>query len=171
ITHKSDVGGVVLDVRNEAEAREAFAAIERRLREHQRAGEMAGVVVQPMIREGIEAIVGVTHDESFGPLIMFGLGGVYVELLRDVVFRVHPITDFDAGEMVRSVRGYRLLDGYRGAPAGDVPALEELLQRVSQLVADHPDVTDIDLNPVKVLPPGRGCVVVDARVAVKAGDA
>jgi acyl-CoA synthetase (NDP forming) len=167
ITHKSDVGGVVLDLRSESEVREAFRGIGARLAARGWSDRMEGVLVQPMIREGVEAIVGVTHDRSFGPLVMFGIGGVHVELLRDVAFRVHPLTDRDARELVRSVRGFPLLDGYRGSPPGDVAALEELLLRVSQLAGDHPEIAEMDLNPLKVLPPGRGCVVVDARVLVR----
>jgi acyl-CoA synthetase (NDP forming) len=166
ITHKSDVGGVALDLRSESEVRAAYRGIAARLAERGWSGKMEGVLVQPMIREGVEAIVGVTHDRSFGPLVMFVIGGVHVELLRDVAFRVHPLTDRDARELVRSVRGFPLLEGYRGAPPGDVAALEELLQRVSQLAGDHPEIAEMDLNPLKVLPPGRGCVVVDARVLV-----
>jgi acetyl coenzyme A synthetase (ADP forming)-like protein len=167
ITHKSDVGGVVLDLRSEAEVREAFRGIGARLAARGWSDRIEGVRVQPMIREGVEAIVGVTHDRSFGPLVMFGIGGVHVELLRDVAFRVHPLTDRDARELVRSVRGFPLLEGYRGSPPGDVAALEELLLRVSQLAGDHPGIAEMDLNPLKVLPPGRGCVVVDARVLVR----
>jgi acyl-CoA synthetase (NDP forming) len=167
ITHKSDVGGVVLDVRTEDEAREAFRGIERRLAAAGHAGEMSGVLVQPMLRGGVEAIVGVTQDPSFGPLVMFGLGGVTVELLQDVVFRIHPLTDLDAADMVREVRGYRLLEGYRGEPPGDVAALEQSLLRVSQLIEDHPEIVEMDLNPLKVLAPGHGCLAVDARVAVR----
>jgi acyl-CoA synthetase (NDP forming) len=122
-----------------------------------------------MVQDGIEAIVGVTHDASFGPLVMFGLGGVQVELLRDVAFRIHPVTDRDAHEMVRAVRGFRLLEGYRGAPPGDIAALEQMVLRVSQIIDDHPDILEMDLNPIKVLSPGHGCVVVDARIAVAPG--
>jgi acyl-CoA synthetase (NDP forming) len=122
---------------------------------------MTGVVVQQMVRDGVEAIVGVTHDPSFGPLVMFGLGGVYVELLHDVVFRIHPLTDQDACSMVHEVRGFKLLEGYRGAPP------EQVLLRVSQLLEDHPEIVEMDLNPLKVLRPGHGCIAVDARVAVR----
>jgi acetyl coenzyme A synthetase (ADP forming)-like protein len=167
ITHKSDVGGVVLDLRDEAEVRGAFAAIGERLAARGLRDRMDGVLVQPMLREGSEAIVGMTHDPSFGPLLMFGLGGVNVELLKDVAFRVQPLTDRDARELVRAVRGFPLLEGWRGAPAGDVAAVEETLLRVSQLAGDHPEIVEMDLNPVKVLEPGRGCVVLDARVAVR----
>jgi len=166
ITHKSDVGGVVLGVRDEDELREAIRGIEERLRAIGRLGEMAGVTLQAMLTEGIETIVGMTRDPSFGPLLMFGLGGVQVELMQDVVFRVHPLTDQDADAMVRGIRGARLFDGFRGAPPGDVPALEETLLRVSQLAGDHARITELDLNPIKVLPPGRGCVAIDARIGV-----
>jgi acetyl coenzyme A synthetase (ADP forming)-like protein len=166
IAHKSEVGGAALDLRAESEVRDAVHGIERRLAERGWADRRAGVMVQPMVRGGIEAIVGVAHDPSFGPLVMFGLGGVQVELLRDVAFRIHPLTDRDARELLRSVRGAPLLDGFRGAPPGDVAALEEVLLRVSALIGDHPAVQEMDLNPVKVLEPGRGCVVVDARVLV-----
>lgn len=167
ISHKSDVGGVILDVRSEDEVVEAFERIQQSLNRLGRLKEMAGVTVQRMVTEGIEGIIGVTQDPNFGPLIMFGLGGVHVELLKDVVFRISPLTDRDAREMVHAVRGYPLLEGYRGAPPGDVPALEEAVLRVSQLVCDHPGIVEMDLNPLKVQPPGEGCLVVDARIAVR----
>ena len=167
ITHKSDVGGVVLDVRTQDEVRKAFADIGQRLDAIGRAEEMDGVVIQSMVREGIEAIIGVTRDPSFGPLIMFGLGGVYVEILRDVAFRIHPLTDVDAEELVRQVKSFQLLEGYRGAPPGDIAAVERALLRVSQLLDDHPEIIEMDLNPIKALPPGKGCLVVDARVSIQ----
>jgi acyl-CoA synthetase (NDP forming) len=167
ITHKSDVGGVALDLRDPLEVRAAYAAIAGRLDARGWRDRMQGVLVQPMVRDGIEAIVGMTHDPSFGPLLMFGLGGVQVELLRDVAFRVHPLTDRDARELVRGVRGYPLLEGWRGAAAGDVAAVEDVLLRISRLAGDHPDVVEMDLNPLLVRAPGRGCVVLDARIAVR----
>jgi acetyl coenzyme A synthetase (ADP forming)-like protein len=167
VTHKSDVGGVVLDLDDEASVRAAFADIAARMRAAGRARDLEGVMVQAMVRDGTEAIVGVTHDPSFGPMLMFGLGGTHVELLKDVVFRLPPITDVDAAEMVRAPRGFPLLQGYRGGPAADIAALETLLLRVSQLVGDHPEIVEMDLNPIKALAPGRGCRVVDARIAVR----
>jgi acetyltransferase len=167
ITHKSDVGGVQLDLRTEAEAQSAFRQIAARLRAAGRASEMAGVIVQPMLKGGVEAIVGVSHDPAFGWLVMFGLGGVYVEVLKDVAFRIHPLTDVDAHELVREVRGFPLLQGYRGAPPGDLAALEQTLLRVSQLLEEHPEIVEMDLNPLKVMAPGHGCVAVDARIAVR----
>ena len=168
ITHKSDVGGVALDLRNDAEVRDAYRGLVERLTALGWRDRMQGALVQPMLREGLEAIVGMTHDTSFGPLIMFGLGGVNVELLKDVAFRVQPLTDRDARELVRSVHGFPLLGGWRGSPPGDVEAVEEAILRVSQLAGDHPEVVEMDLNPLRVLPPGRGCLVVDARIAVRA---
>ncbi|MGH7742515.1 MAG: acetate--CoA ligase family protein, partial [Candidatus Eiseniibacteriota bacterium] len=169
ITHKSDLGGVVLDVRDERGAREAFEGIARRLEEKGLREQMSGVTVQAMVQEGVETIVGMTLDGAFGPLLMFGLGGVNVELLKDVAFRVQPLTDRDAREMIRSVRGFPLLEGYRGAPACDVAAIEATLLRLSQMLGEQDGIAEMDLNPIKVLAPGRGCVVVDARVAVTAG--
>jgi acyl-CoA synthetase (NDP forming) len=167
ITHKSDVGGVRLDLRSAKEVSEAFAKIEEKLGTLGRRAEMAGVTVQPMVRDGIETIIGMTRDPSFGPLLLFGLGGVQVELLKDVVFRVHPLTDRDAAQMVRGIRGAKLLEGYRGAPPGDRVKLEETILRISQLAGEFHEIAEMDLNPLKVLPPGRGCVVLDARVMVR----
>ncbi len=168
LTHKTEVGGVVLDLEDALSVKRAYTDIERRLEERGLLAHMDGVTLQPMVSEGVEAIVGMTHDPSFGPVLMFGLGGVYVELLRDVTFRVTPVTDRDVAEMVRAVRGSKLLDGWRGAPACDTAALEQCILRLSQLVGELPEIAELDLNPLKVLPLGRGCTAVDARVAVRA---
>lgn len=167
LTHKTDVGGVRLGLKSEDEVRRAFAEIGRRLDEQGLRGQMDGVTVQPMVDEGVEVIVGMAQDPSFGPVLMFGLGGVYVEVLRDVAFRVCPITDRDARELIRDVRGFRLLEGWRGTPPADTLALEQVILRVAQLVQAVPQIQELDLNPVKVLAGGRGCVIVDARVAVR----
>ena len=119
-----------------------------------------------MIAGGVELMVGVTEDPLFGPLIGFGLGWIHVEILKDVCFRVTPITDRDAAEMVRSIRGYRLLEGYRGHPPADIPAIEDLLLRVARLVEEVPEISELDLNPIIALPPGQGCLIVDARIHV-----
>ena len=120
--------------------------------------------MQPMVSGGVELMVGVTQDPLFGPLIGFGLGGIHVEILKDVCFRVTPITDRDAAEMVRAIKGYRLLQGYRGHPPADLPAIEDLLLRIARLVEEVPQIAELDLNPVIALPPGRGCQIVDARI-------
>jgi acyl-CoA synthetase (NDP forming) len=111
-------------------------------------------------------MIGVTQDPLFGPLIAFGLGGIYVEILKDVCFRVTPITARDAREMIQSIRGYRLLQGYRGHAAADIPAVEDALLRVARLVEEVPEISELDLNPVIALPPGQGCVIIDSRIRV-----
>jgi acyl-CoA synthetase (NDP forming) len=112
--------------------------------------------------------VGVTADPLFGPLIAFGLGGIHVEILGDVRFRVTPLSDRDAAEMVREIRGFRLLEGYRGHPPADVEAIQDALLRVSRLVEEVPEIGELDLNPIFALPPGQGCVIADARIRVVA---
>jgi len=164
ITHKTEVGGVILDLSSQREVEHAFSQIREHLVSIGREDEMQGVTVQEMISGGIEVIVGVTQDPSLGPLILFGLGGIYTELFKDITFRIHPLTDVDAREMVRSVKAYQLLEGWRGAKPCDTEALEELLLRVSAMVEDLPQIAELDLNPVKVLERNNGYVVVDARV-------
>jgi acyl-CoA synthetase (NDP forming) len=110
--------------------------------------------------------VGVTEDPVFGPLVGFGLGGIHVEVMGDVRFRVTPLTDQDARELVREIRGFRLLTGFRGNPPADVEALEEVLLRVSRLAEEVPEITDLELNPIMTRPPGEGCVIVDVRIRV-----
>jgi len=161
IIHKSDVGGVVLGVEGEAEVRRAFEQVTGV------SDDAQGVLVQQYVEGGREVIVGMTEDPLFGPLVVFGLGGIFVELMQDVVFRINPLSDLDAREMITAVRSAKLLSGYRGAPGGDVEAVEDLLLRVSKLVEDTPEITEIDLNPVKVLEPGNGVCVVDARIRIR----
>jgi acetyl coenzyme A synthetase (ADP forming)-like protein len=151
IVHKSDVGGVVVGLGSEREVRDGYRRMLLRVAE--RAGiAPEAVLVQRMIPGGRETIVGSARDLRAGPLIMFGLGGVAVEVLKDVVFRVHPLTDVDAREMVQAIRGYPLLEGLRGEPAVDLVGLEEILQRVSQLVGEHEAVLDMDINPLVTFP-------------------
>jgi acetate---CoA ligase (ADP-forming) len=164
LVHKTEAGAVRLGLAGteavQAAAAEMAAAV---------AAEgyaVDGFVVQRMVGEGVELLVGVVHDASFGPVIACGAGGTAVELLKDVAVRITPLTDLDAAEMVRSLATYPLLDGYRGAPRADVAALEDLLLRVSALVEAHPTIAELDCNPVKVRP--DGVVVVDARVRVEA---
>lgn len=167
LTHKSDVGGVVLDLKSPREVSWAYHDLERRLKAQGLHEQMQGVLIQPMRGEGIEAIVGVTQDPVFGPLLMFGLGGILVELMKDVSFRLHPITPLDAQEMIHSIKGFPLFEGFRGSAPGDLVALEQVLLRVSQLISDVPEIEELDLNPLKVLPPGRGVLALDARIKVR----
>jgi len=166
IVHKTDVGGVILSRRSSAEVEEAFKQIQEHLEQLGKADEMQGVTIQEMVSEGVEVIVGVTQDSSFGPLIMFGAGGIYAEFLKDITFRIHPLTDIDVRDMVRSVKTYQLLTGWRGSRPSDVKALEDLLLRVSAMVEDLPQIAEMDLNPVKAQEQGKGYVVVDARILV-----
>ena len=131
------------------------------------ATDATGVLVQEFVAGGHEVLIGMTEDPSFGPLLAFGLGGIFVELLGDVAFRIQPLTDVDAAEMISDVRAAKLLDGYRGGDPGDLPALREALLRVSALVDDLPEIAEMDLNPVMVLPPGQGVRVVDLRIRVR----
>lgn len=160
IVHKTEVGGVILNLTSATEVERAFEEMRSRF------DSLEGVLVQPMMKDGTEVLVGMTLDPLFGPLIAFGLGGIHVEVLGDVCFRVNPLTGRDAAEMVRSLRGSRLLQGYRGHPPADLSALEQVLLRVSALVESVPEVSEMDLNPVFALPPGQGCRIVDARVRV-----
>ncbi len=159
--HKSDVGGVVLDVEGATAIREAYRSVTGAVE------DASGALVQQYVAGGHEVLIGMTEDPSFGPLVVFGLGGVFVELIEDVAFRIHPLSDLDAAEMIREVKSARLLQGYRGGAPGDVGALEEALLRVSALVGDVPEIAEMDLNPVKVAEPGSGVTVVDARVRVR----
>jgi acyl-CoA synthetase (NDP forming) len=122
------------------------------------------VLIQPMLKGGVEVMVGMIEDPLFGPLISFGLGGIHVEILRDVSFRITPLTDKDASAMIRNIQGYRLLEGYRGHPPGDVSALEQLLLRVSRLVEEIHEIRELDLNPVFAFE--QGCSIVDARIRI-----
>ncbi len=167
ITHKTDVGGVMLGLNSAAEVEAAFDIIRGKLREIGRESEMQGVTVQPMVKGAIECIAGVTQDPSFGPVIMFGTGGIYAEMLNDVAVALHPLTDRDAGELISSLRMARLFEGFRGSPPADTPALQDLLLRLSALVEDLPQISELDLNPVKVMPRGEGYRVVDCRVLLR----
>jgi acetyl coenzyme A synthetase (ADP forming)-like protein len=160
LVHKTDVGGVALGLPDERALRHAFDRMRAQLGD-----AMGGAVVQPMVPEGVETIVGVTHDRSFGPLVMFGMGGTAAELLRDRSFRVLPVTDVDAAELVRSLRTSPLLFGYRNTPEVDVGALEALLVRVGLLADELPEVAEMDANPVIVSPSGAIAVDLKLRLA------
>lgn len=162
VIHKSDIGGVITGLNSADEVAAAADVLSQRMRA---AGKrLDGVLLQRHISGGIEALVGITTDPTFGPLIACGTGGVMAELARDVAFRLRPVTDVDAAEMIRSLRLSRLLEGYRSAPPGDRDALAQLLMKVSALADAIPELVELDLNPVSVLPPGRGAIALDARM-------
>jgi acetyl coenzyme A synthetase (ADP forming)-like protein len=159
--HKSDVGGVLLNLDGDGVVAEGFRRVWAAVPDPE------AVLVQEMVAGGHEVLIGMTEDPNFGALIVFGMGGVLVELLEDVAFRIHPLTDTEARSMILSIRTSRLLQGYRNLPLGDLDALEEALLRVSALVNLVPEMVELDLNPVKVLAPGEGVRPVDARIRVK----
>ncbi len=169
IVHKTDVQGVRLGLSSEEEAARAFDAIRAALARANPGARFEGVTVERMIHGGVETIAGVTRDATFGPIVLFGLGGVAVELLRDVAVRVAPLTDRDAEEMVHEIRGFPLLDGYRGAPKANVASVVDLMHRISRLAIEQEEVAELDLNPVVVFPGDAPCVAVDARVRLVAG--
>jgi acetyl coenzyme A synthetase (ADP forming)-like protein len=164
VQHKSDIGGVQLNLMSDQAVRTAFEGIVRRAREH--GVSVDGVLVQPMVAGGVETMIGVTQDRLFGPLVAFGMGGIHVEVSRDVAFRIAPLTDRDVDELLRSIRGFPLLQGYRGQPPADLDALRETLLRVSRLAENVPEIVELDFNPVVALPYGQGCRIVDARIRV-----
>jgi acyl-CoA synthetase (NDP forming) len=159
LVHKTDVGGVALDLRTPLDVERAWREMESRL-----GPRMGGGLVQEMVEDGVETIVGLLQDAAFGPVLLFGLGGVATELIGDRAFHVLPLTDRAASELVRSIRGAPLLFGFRGAPPAAVPALEELLLRVARLADDVPEIVEMDLNPVRVTP--TRAVVLDAKLRV-----
>ena len=165
VSHKSDVGGVKLDLADAAAVAAAYDSIVASVGRAAPDAHIEGVAVQKMAAPGTEVIVGVNQDPQFGPVIMFGLGGVLVELLEDVAFRVVPIEQRDAAQMVGEIRGARLLAGFRGQPAVDLAAIEALLLDVSRFVETHPEVAELDLNPVLAYP--DGVLAVDARIALR----
>lgn len=164
IVHKTDVGGVILDVRSGDDVRAAFTEMIARVRERVPDARINGVVVERYVSGGRETIIGMSQDPSFGPVIMFGLGGIYVEAIQDVAFRIQPVSDIDAHEMVRSIRGVKLLAGMRGEAPSDMDAIEDAIQRVSQLVGDNPAIIEMDINPFLALQTGG--IAVDARIRI-----
>ncbi len=165
IVHKSDAGGVKLGLRTSKQVGKAYDDILGAIRREYPQAAIQGVSVQKMARPGVEVIIGMSKDEQFGPVLMFGLGGILVEVLKDVSFRIVPLARRDAAEMVREIKGYPLLEGYRGQEAVDVSNLEEMLLKVSEFVEEHPEIKEIDLNPIFAY--SRGAIAVDARVILE----
>jgi len=166
ILHKSDVGGVRLNLESEDEVRAAFRQILAAVRAHRPEAGVDGVLVQQMVSGGIQVIVGFSRDPQFGPLVVFGLGGIYVEALRDVTFRVAPLTRREAVEMTEEIKTSRILKGLRGSKPADIDALADCILRVSQLAVDFPELAECDINPLLVFERGKGVVAVDVRFAL-----
>jgi acyl-CoA synthetase (NDP forming) len=164
VAHKSDVGGVRLGLESKEDVERAFDEIMDAVRAAQPDARIDGVAVQRMAPPGTEVIVGMSKDPQFGPVMMFGLGGILVEVLKDVAFRIVPLEPKDAREMVREIKGFPVLEGVRGQPPADVAALENLILKLSDFIEDHPEIEELDLNPVFAYP--DGVLAVDARIVV-----
>ncbi|MEK7281726.1 MAG: acetate--CoA ligase family protein [Chloroflexota bacterium] len=165
ITHKSDAGGVKLGLTSQSQVTQAYRDVIRSAHEYNPQAHIQGVTVQKMAPPGVEVIAGMSTDPQFGPVLMFGLGGVWVEVLKDVAFRLIPISPKDAREMISEIKGFPLLQGYRGHEPVDTAALEEVLLDVSQMVEMTPAIRELDINPLFAYK--QGVVAVDARVVVE----
>ncbi|MEW5725518.1 MAG: acetate--CoA ligase alpha subunit [Thermodesulfobacteriota bacterium] len=164
IIHKFESGGVRLKIKNVEQARAAYGEIVANARKFKPDAQIKGVLFERMARPGVEVILGATRDPKFGPIIMFGLGGTFVEALKDVSFRLAPMWEISAEIMMRSIKAYRILQGVRGNPPSDIPAIKDCVLRLSQMVSEHPEITELDINPLIVYPEGEGCVVADSRI-------
>jgi acyl-CoA synthetase (NDP forming) len=165
IIHKSDFGGVRLGLRNASQVAAAFSEILTSVESHQPGLRIEGVTVQEMAKPGIEVIIGMNKDPQFGPVIMFGLGGILVELLKDISFRIIPLTPNDAAEMIRETKGFPLLQGYRGHEGADVDKLQALIVKVARFIEKTPGIKELDLNPV--IASKTVAVVADARIVLE----
>jgi acetyltransferase len=167
VIHKSDFGGVKLDLNSPTAVRDAYDLMMMRVAERVPGARIHGVYVEKMCRKGREVILGMTRDPQFGPMLMFGLGGIFVEVMKDVTFHIAPITEDEARQMLESTKSFALLKGVRGEAGVDFDAIATSLQRISQLVTDFPEIAEMDINPFIVAPPGRVSVAADARIALK----
>jgi acyl-CoA synthetase (NDP forming) len=165
VVHKSDSGGVKLGLANATQVGKAYSQIVSSIKQAYPEARIDGVSVQTMAPPGLEVIVGMSKDAQFGPVIMFGLGGILVEVLKDVSFRIVPVTERDAREMIKEIKGYPVLQGYRGQKPASIPALEQLIVKVSQFVEKNPQVKELDLNPIFAYP--DKAVAVDARIILE----
>lgn len=165
VIHKSDVGGVLININDADGVRKGYQTIVANVKKHKKKAQIKGIFVEEFAPPGIEVIIGAIKDPQFGPALMFGLGGIFVEVLKDVSFRVAPITEYDAGEMIKEIKGYPILTGIRGQEPSDLNALKNILLKVSKLVMDYPIINQLDLNPVFSYPKGAKCV--DARIILE----
>ena len=171
ILHKSDAGGVKVGLENAEEVREAFSEIMKNAKNYNPDAELDGVLVQKMANAGEEVILGMNRYQDFGPLLMFGLGGVFVELFKDVIFRLAPIGRNNARRMVRNIKSFPLLNGFRGKPKSDIESIHRHLVSLSDLVVDHPQIQELDINPLLVHKKGDGSTVADVRIILSEKEA
>jgi acetyl-CoA synthetase (ADP-forming) len=165
IIHKSDVGGVMVNLKDAKEVRDAYQQIMKNVKNHNAKAKILGILVQEMAPSSTEVIVGAIKDPQFGPALMFGLGGVFVEVLKDVTFRIAPVAADEAREMIGEVKAYPLLKGYRGSPPADIDAIVKIILATSKLVMEHQEVKELDLNPIMVYE--KGAKTVDARIILE----
>jgi acetyl-CoA synthetase (ADP-forming) len=165
VTHKSDSGGVRLGLANYTQVGKAYSEIISSVRQKSPRAVIQGVSVQTMAPSGVEVIIGMSKDPQFGPVLMFGLGGVFVEVLKDVSFRIVPVSKRDAKEMIREIKGYPILEGYRGQKPVKITALEDLIVKVSQFVEQNPQIKELDLNPIFAY--SDKAVAIDARIILE----
>ena len=162
IIHKTDAGGVKVGIKDEKEAELAYQEIISKVKKYNKEAQIFGVITYSMISKATEIIIGMIKDPHFGPVVMFGLGGIFVEVLKDISFRILPIEERDAGEMITGIKGYEILKGARGNPPRDIQAIKEVLLKVSKLTTENPEISEIDLNPIFVFE--QGLQVIDARM-------
>ena len=165
VIHKSDAGGVELGLTTASQVGEAYTKIMTAIKKHYPKAKIHGISVQKMARPGVEVIIGMTKDAQFGPVLMFGLGGILVEVLKDVAFRIVPLNKRDANEMIKEIKGYPLLQGYRGQEPADIAFLEDLLLKVSDFIDKNPEIKELDLNPIFAYK--NRATAVDARVILE----
>ncbi len=166
VIHKSDAGGVKINLASEQEVRAAYRSIISSVKNYKSDAEILGVLVLELVKGGKETIIGTKRDPKFGPLLIFGMGGIYVEVLKDVIFRLVPINEYEAREMIGSIKSKELLKGVRGEKPSDVDALVDCILRLSQLVVDFPEIAEFDMNPLLVLEEGKGCRTLDVRISL-----
>jgi acetyltransferase len=167
VLHKTEFGGVRINITDEATLKEEHASLLAGVKAKKPDADIWGVLVQKMAPKGTETILGMNRDPSFGPILMFGLGGILVEVLKDVTFRIAPLNDISTDSMVNGIKAVKILQGYRGEAPRDVPKIKECLQRLSQLVTDFKDFSEIDINPLLVYEQGKGALVLDARFLLR----
>jgi acyl-CoA synthetase (NDP forming) len=165
IIHKSDAGGIKLDLKNERDVEKAFEEIVENACKLTTKERVIGTLISPMVPKGQECIIGMIRDPQFGPVIMFGLGGIFVEVLKDVSFRVAPLAAEDIDQMITDIKGYKVLTGIRGEAPKDIEAVKGILSKISEIAVDHHEINEIDLNPVIVHE--KGISIVDSRVILR----
>jgi acetyl-CoA synthetase (ADP-forming) len=166
VLHKSDVGAVKINVKNAEEVKTAFSEIMKNVKKFKSDARIIGVIVEQLAPQGNEVIVGMAKDPQFGPALMFGLGGIFVEVLKDVAFRIAPLTEYDAREMIQEIKGYPVLTGIRGQKPADINSIVDVILKVSKLVTEHMRIEQLDLNPILVYE--KGATIVDARIILSA---